>query len=205
MSDFETIFGAGADILDVIDGINASNKRESLAEAEPEYFSTFVEAKEWAKNNPGQSFTGNQESGYYPKRKPNPGPRKCFVWSIDPDAPEVESSNNFCNVGGYFDRMIKDGDSPTKIARYLTDVVSSGGVSMHAGMTSPQPPLAKIVASLAKAGFCLSPLSKEFCLIEELGQEPQNEAVLITLNGETTLSGYYKFWEIHSALMCENQ
>lgn len=62
MGDFERTFGAGANLDSIIDGFNRDHFREQRAirsgsTGQRTTFKTFQEASEWAKNNPGRSFS----------------------------------------------------------------------------------------------------------------------------------------------------
>ncbi|WP_143568377.1 hypothetical protein [Stenotrophomonas maltophilia] len=62
MGDFERTFGAGANLDSIIGGFNRSHFREQRAtrsSATPgkKTFKTFREACDWAKKNPGRSFS----------------------------------------------------------------------------------------------------------------------------------------------------
>ena len=60
MGDFERTFGASADIDSIIDGYSRDYLREqrqaSRPQARTKNFSSFQEAAEWAKRNPGRSI-----------------------------------------------------------------------------------------------------------------------------------------------------
>jgi len=62
MGDFERIFGAGASIESIINGINSTHvrdrhqqRRENTAPSKHK-FSSFQEALAWAKSNPGKTI-----------------------------------------------------------------------------------------------------------------------------------------------------
>ena len=209
MSDFERIFGEGADIDQIIGEINDSYRQERREESSTEWFQTYAEASEWAKKNPGQRITRHPVSGYEQVIKTIP-PTKIvsYVWSIDPDAEEIIDMGCPSNVWGYWKSMTDDNEPPEKISKYLRDVVSMNGVCRARPIDVPQPPLPIVIASLEKAGMGLTPLSKDYCMIERLpgtNNWGENLAALITEDGETTLWGNIDFDEVYDALTCKGR
>lgn len=62
MGDFERTFGAGADVVSIIDGYSRSYIREQRqnrfkASQAKKTFDTFEEASDWSKRNNGKMFT----------------------------------------------------------------------------------------------------------------------------------------------------
>lgn len=62
MGDFERTFGAGANLDSIIGGFNRDHFREqrstrSSSTPRKRTFKTFREASDWAKKNPGRSFS----------------------------------------------------------------------------------------------------------------------------------------------------
>lgn len=68
MSDFDSIFGAGANIESIISGINSNNRLYDKDEDEYDFFDSYEEACEWAKNNPNRKFQPC-ENGYFSVKK----------------------------------------------------------------------------------------------------------------------------------------
>jgi len=63
MGDFERTFGAGANIESIISGFDRDHRAEQrrwdreARSSRKRTFNTFQEAIDWAKSNPGKSFT----------------------------------------------------------------------------------------------------------------------------------------------------
>jgi hypothetical protein len=63
MGDFERTFGAGANIDSIISGFDRAHRAEQrhrdheARSSSKKTFRTFKEAADWAKSNPGKSFT----------------------------------------------------------------------------------------------------------------------------------------------------
>ncbi|HEX8596709.1 MAG TPA: hypothetical protein VF682_26020 [Pseudomonas sp.] len=209
MSDFERTFGAGADVMGIIDEINSSFRAERPTEPERQWFETFEEARRWAKTNPGQKFTRHQVSGYEQVVKAETAnPAISHIWSIDPDAGEITDTGGTGTAWGYWQRMIQNNEPRDKVTAYLRDSVSMGGECWGTMMDVAQPPLAKVVASLKKVGMGLAPFTKDTCMIERLpsqGDEGENLAVLITEDGKTMLWGYIDFTAVYDALTCQDE
>ena len=205
MSDFERTFGEGADILKIVEEINDSIQQDRPSTYAPEWFETYAEASEWAKRNPGQLIKRHPVAGYERIIKAKSTVKATnHIWSIDPDAREIPDSAS--SVWGYWKSMNDQNESPEKIEAYLRDVVKMNGVSLAAPMNVPQPPLHKIVSSLTRVGMGLTPLSRDYCLIERLpspNEWAEVLAVLITDEQQTTLWGYIDFQEVYDALVCK--
>lgn len=202
MSEFENIFGAGANINRVIDSINRSNRAEQ-SEREREVrpsrgnsFDTFKEACAWAKNNPGKSITRSPGgAGFVEIRKEEDSTEKqkkkteFFVISIEPG--EIEGSDSFAASSASMEiQKILDAENSDmkSVINFIHEICSTNGGTETISIDRPPPSASFISETLMKLGWQLSPVSKNICLIDGLYlAEGSIDGALITENGITSL------------------